>query len=471
MGYVGNQTTTAFTSMDKQDITGNGGTSYTLSHAVANANEIEVFVNNVRQEPAVAYNATGTALTMTGNVASTDDFYVVFQGKAIQTATHPNDAPLTASQVNVDNLRLDGNTISSTNGNITLDPSGTNDIVASAKLGVGAAPNTTFGSLLYAQGTPAANKPIISSYSQGNSNNAGLALFNDAGNRGIWTTGSAMKFTRTYEGNSTVDMTIDANGNVIVPSNKLNVGSLGASGGTAGEIQFGGVGGSIDGFRIHNTGGNYLEFRPSSTNAPMVLSNLGHVGIGTTTLTGSGTPDETDNGTGTRILSIGFLGIGRDNGICGQFNRNNAGAILGFRRAGSEVGTISVSNTATAYNTSSDYRLKENVTATWDATTRLKQLNPVRFNFIADADTTVDGFLAHEAQTVVPEAVTGTKDAVEVWKDGEELPDGVSAGDNKLDDDGNTIPVHQGIDQSKLVPLLVKTIIELEARITALEAN
>ncbi len=179
----------------------------------------------------------------------------------------------------------------------------------------------------------------------------------------------------------------------------------------------------------------------------MRIDTSGHVGIGTTTLTGSGTPDETDNATGIRLLSLGFLGIGRDAGICGQFNRNNEGAILGFRRAGGEVGTISVSSSSTAYNTSSDYRLKENVTYDWDATTRLKQLKPARFNFIADADTTVDGFLAHEAQTVVPEAVTGTH--------------------NEVDADGN--PIMQGIDQSKIVPLLVKTILELEARITALE--
>jgi hypothetical protein len=142
---------------------------------------------------------------------------------------------------------------------------------------------------------------------------------------------------------------------------------------------------------------------------------------------------------------------------------------LTFFNGNGEVGSIVTASSATAYNTSSDYRLKENVTADWDATTRLKQLNPVRFNFIADADTTVDGFLAHEVSNVVPEAITGTKDEVEVWKDGEELPDGVSVGDNKLDDDGNTIPDYQGIDQSKLVPLLVKTIQELEARITALE--
>jgi hypothetical protein len=127
-------------------------------------------------------------------------------------------------------------------------------------------------------------------------------------------------------------------------------------------------------------------------------------------------------------------------------------------------------STSVNYSTSSDYRLKENVSYNFDATTRLKQLKPARFNFIADGtDRIVDGFLAHEVQLVVPEAITGTHNGVEVWKDGEELPDGISVGDNKLDNDGNTIPKYQSIDQSKLVPLLVKTIQELEARITALE--
>lgn len=90
MGYVGNQTSNSYTSITKQSITGNGGTSYTLDHAVANANEIEVFVNNVRQEPAVAYTVSGNTLTMTGNVVSTDDFYVIYQGKALQTVVPPD---------------------------------------------------------------------------------------------------------------------------------------------------------------------------------------------------------------------------------------------------------------------------------------------------------------------------------------------------------------------------------------------
>jgi hypothetical protein len=115
---------------------------------------------------------------------------------------------------------------------------------------------------------------------------------------------------------------------------------------------------------------------------------------------------------------------------------------------GSEIGSIEGASSSTAFRTSSDYRLKENVDYDWDATTRLKQLKPARFNWIVDdTNTPVDGFLAHEVSSVVPEAVGGEKDAV--------------------DDDGKIIP--QGIDQSKLVPLMVKTIQELEARIKTLE--
>jgi hypothetical protein len=98
MGYIGNQASSNFSSLAKQTITGNGGANYTLTTPVANANELEIFVNNVRQEPAVAYNVSGTALTMTGNVASTDDFYVVYQGKAVQTTT-PSPASVTAAML------------------------------------------------------------------------------------------------------------------------------------------------------------------------------------------------------------------------------------------------------------------------------------------------------------------------------------------------------------------------------------
>tara|TARA_R100001480_G_scaffold139898_1_gene137054 strand:+ start:768 stop:1643 length:876 start_codon:yes stop_codon:yes gene_type:complete len=94
MAYLGNTPAERFSSMQYQDFTGVTGSptakrDFTLNHSVGSANEIEVFVNNVRQEPSVAYTVSGTLLSMTGDVETTDDFYVVFQGLAQQTATHP----------------------------------------------------------------------------------------------------------------------------------------------------------------------------------------------------------------------------------------------------------------------------------------------------------------------------------------------------------------------------------------------
>jgi len=147
-----------------------------------------------------------------------------------------------------------------------------------------------------------------------------------------------------------------------------------------------------------------------------------------------------------------------------------------FWQGATEQGRIESGSGSTTYATSSDYRLKENIVPVTDGIERLLQLNPSRFNFIAHPSKTVDGFLAHEVQDVVPEAISGEKDAVEVWQEGEELPDGVSIGDTKLDEDGNTIPKYQGIDQAKLVPLLTAALQEaigkietLEVRLTALE--
>lgn len=142
---------------------------------------------------------------------------------------------------------------------------------------------------------------------------------------------------------------------------------------------------------------------------------------------------------------VGAVSISRSgSNVMAFFHTSNANGI-----AGTPVGTISITTTATSYNTSSDYRLKENVEPVTDGITRLQQLKPSRFNFIADPDKTVDGFLAHEVQAVVPESITGEKDAV--------------------DEDGN--PVYQGIDQSKLVPLLTAALQEAIAKIETLEAR
>ena len=139
-----------------------------------------------------------------------------------------------------------------------------------------------------------------------------------------------------------------------------------------------------------------------------------------------------------------------------QFFRGNQGDYIHFKTSsGTGIGRITnISDTSTNYNTSSDYRLKENETAISDGITRLKTLKPYRFNWKSDSSRTVDGFFAHEV-TAVPEAISGTKDEV--------------------DSDNN--PVYQGIDHSKLVPLLTAALQEaiskietLEAKVAALEA-
>ena len=102
MPFLGNTPANTFVSIAKQTITGNGGTSYSLSYPVTNANEIDVFYNNVRQEPTAAYTASGTTITFTEAIQSTDSVYVIFNGQAIGTVDAPAGAylPTTGGTIN-----------------------------------------------------------------------------------------------------------------------------------------------------------------------------------------------------------------------------------------------------------------------------------------------------------------------------------------------------------------------------------
>ena len=169
---------------------------------------------------------------------------------------------------------------------------------------------------------------------------------------------------------------------------------------------------------------------------------------------------------------------------------NNA-TVISFRASGGgEVGSIKLANNDTLYDTTSDYRLKENVNYDWDATTKLKQLKPCEYNWISDEDNTVvTGFLAHEAKSVINNAVSGEKDATKELKkvvydtDGNIVRENVSeekwtAGKesglfekNTTWHETKTVPDYQGIDQSKLVPLLTKSLQEAIAKIETLETK
>jgi len=198
----------------------------------------------------------------------------------------------------------------------------------------------------------------------------------------------------------------------------------------------------------------------------MRIDSSGDLLVGTASTLGTNEARlEVFNGGGARIIQT-------------KTDSNSNTNHLTFNTASGQAGYIYTNTLSTSYVTSSDYRLKENVVELTGAADRLKQIPVHRFNFIANPDTTVDGFLAHEAQAVVPESVHGTQDAM---RDEEyEVTPAV------LDDDGNettaavmgtrSVPDYQGIDQSKLVPLLTAALQEaltkiddMETRLAALE--
>jgi hypothetical protein len=299
--------------------------------------------------------------------------------------------------------------LTGTNNDITIDPDGTGDtIIASGNLGIGTtSPNSRLTTQTSSTSTSAFDFGVqVNNSFASNDSIAAIGFHNRADVNGTGV-GAAIAYVGGGASGGSGNITFNIKDSSDI-SNVVDV--------------------ADEAMRIKSNGTILLGRANATANTPGFLFNKNGNGFGTQ----SGGP----------VLYL---------------NRTTtAGTNLQFRMNNSPVGAVNVSPTSTSYATSSDYRLKENVTDITGATDRLKQLNPVRFNFIIDADTTVDGFLAHEVQSVVPEAITGTH--------------------NEVDAEGN--PEYQGIDQSKLVPLLVATIQEqqtaieaLTARVTALEAE
>lgn len=131
-----------------------------------------------------------------------------------------------------------------------------------------------------------------------------------------------------------------------------------------------------------------------------------------------------------------------------QVSANGSGAIDWYNASGGYVASVIVNASSVSYNTTSDYRLKENVAPMQNALDTVAQLNPVTYTWKADGSAG-QGFIAHELQAVVPDCVTGEKDAV----------------------DANGNPQYQGVDTSFLVATLVKAIQELKAEVDSLRAQ
>lgn len=235
-----------------------------------------------------------------------------------------------------------------------------------------------------------------------------------------------------------------------MPANNLTGSSLSS---TYAQLLHCGTGTLAAGFAVRLGDGTASPLTISSTgiSAPIVSATTSISSPTISATTSISAPRATFNAS-TADNKITIQGYGAATGIGIIFTPvSDTATVTACRFTNAAVGTvgsITTTATATAYSTSSDYRLKENVSPMIDAVSRLSALKPSRFNFIGSPQT-VDGFLAHEAAEVVPECVTGTKDA--------------------LNDDGS--PNYQGIDQAKLVPLLVAAIQEQQAAIVALNAR
>ena len=203
---------------------------------------------------------------------------------------------------------------------------------------------------------------------------------------------------------------------------------------------------TIEGVKENSSTNNYagsLKFLTRSHNVAnmnlaMVIDSSGDVIIG---------------GTAVEAQAAITLEPNRDDGAgritFNRANTSNVSVVIEMQNNNSQVGRIEHDHTGAALISGSDYRLKENDVAISDGITRVKQLRPIRFNWKSEPSQTVDGFFAHEISSIVPEAVSGEKDAV--------------------DSEGNIIM--QGISKEKLVPLLTAALQEAIAKIETLETK
>ena len=457
---------------------GSANQQLSLSKQPFSESSILVVINNVVQRPTTDYAVSGSTVTLVGTVASGDVIYVTHLG-----ATSPiGEASALDLGGQSDKLILDadGDTTISADTDDQIDfKAGGTDIMSltatSATFNDGvtiSVADNTDTLTLKSTDTDASSGPVLL-FNRDSASPAANDFLGTIDFQGDNSAGDTHDYIRilsrilsTTDGSEQADLIFkDATGN-----NILNMAHS--------EVVFNDD--SVD-----------RDLRVESdvnTSSLIVEGSSGHVGFG---VSNPSSVIDVRNGVGERQAFV-FMGVNQDTvamAIMSSYALSSQTAtmiqFLDFN--GTERGSIKTSGSATAYNTSSDYRLKENVNYDWDATTELKKLKPAKFNWKVDTENTVQGFLAHEVSDIVPDAITGTKDETEtktkvirdsanqILGEGIEEADWIAGKvDGKYPSDSTwqaseTKEKYQQIDQSKLVPLMVKTIQELEARIKTLE--
>ena len=350
-------------------------------------------------------------------------------------------------------------------------------------------------------------------YYQYQNHNDGNILF-----RNEHATGSLQFMT----GGANERLRIDSSGNVLIGDSAPDI--------TSKLVVSGNASADVATFMYDGSAGTYLDIDCGAANGVVELRASARSGSNPPLAFNTGGSERMRITSSGRVL-VGTTTSGGSSGLTIQAGTNGSPAYLQWNKAnspsegcmvfrfnGAAKGSVTYTSTGTAFNTTSDYRVKENVVNLTGASARLNELGVKRFNFIDDdTNTLVDGFLAHEVATVVPEAITGTKDAM-MDEEYEVTPATgdiyTPATEAYVDDDGNdvdavdevihsadaeqpetledvqqwrettaavmgtrSVPEYQGIDQSKLVPLLTAALQEalteiasLKTRVEALEA-
>jgi hypothetical protein len=431
MAFIGTplDTRNTFQSLQGKRFNGDGSTTaFTLDVAPSSTLDLEVFVGNVRQDPNSAYTVSGTTLTFTGAPPSgTNNIYVVHQAKSVGTIT-PG-----ANSVGVTELNLsDG----SSGQFIKTDGSGTLSFASVASLaGIDDQSSSNDDQLTITDTAVVINEDSDDVDFRVESNGNANMLFISGGNDvvGVGAEGDLGVGLHIKSADSGASVDGNADELVIEGSGDSGMSILSGTSDT-GSIIFGDSGDNNVGKIEYDHGNNRMVFTADADEFLRIASN-GEVSVNDGQLETNATVFKV-KGSATYATAIFIHGA-----------TSGEEAIFHFRDGANEQCgsvTINAANNTTAYNTSSDYRLKENESSISDGITRLKQLKPYRFNWKSNSSgDKVDGFFAHEVSNVIPEAVYGEKD-------GEEM---------------------QGIDQSKLVPLLTAALQEAVTKIEALEAR